>query len=157
MNDLSDNLKSDVDAKHAFIKTLLDRGFDAARVTSSPADITAHRGTDVYYFEVKYTAQKEQYFGAATLTEWGAALAYEDRYTFVVAARRDGGWAFHEYTPQEFMAFSSIPPFKVFFNIPVGNEKATQARRGVKRVQLTRERIAQMVELFTRFREKTGP
>lgn len=148
------NAKSDVGAKEAFIEELLHRGFEEARVTKSPADITARRGTEVYYFEIKYTAQDGQYFGAATLTEWEAALTHEERYRFVVATKRDGFWMFHEYTPSEFMEFSYIPPFKIFFNVAVGKEKATQARRGNKRIQLTRERVEQMVELFRRFRSK---
>src|SRR5262249_14151521 len=110
------NLKSDVDAKRAFIATLLQRGYDSARVTSKPADITAQKGAEESYFEIKYTSQDREYFGAATLTEWEAALHHEERYWFVVAVNRDDEWVFHEYTPSEFMAFSSIPPFKVFFH-----------------------------------------
>ena len=154
MNPVNVNLKSDVRAKHAFIERLVQRGFDEVRVTGSPADVTARRGADIFYFEIKYTAQHEQYFGAATLTEWEAAFAHGERYKFVVAAERDAIWTFHEYTPEEFMAFSSVPPFKIFFNIPVGTEKATQSPRRTKRVQLTRERLTQMVDLFRTFRAK---
>jgi len=146
------NARSDVGAKEAFIEELLRRGFEEARVTGSPADITALKGTDTYYFEVKYTAQESRYFGAATLTEWEAALAHEDRYRFVVATKRDFGWLFHEYTPAEFMEFSYIPPFKIFFHVGVGVEKAMQPRRGEKRVQLSRDRIELMLELFRKFR-----
>jgi Holliday junction resolvase len=154
MSEIVLNVKSDAEAKQAFIKELLRRGFDEAKITSSPADITARRGSEVFYFEIKYTTKDSLYFGAATLTEWEAALRNEDRYRFVVALKRDGFWTFHEYTPEEFMAFSSVPPFKVYFNIAVGQGKATRASRKVKRVQLTRERIMEMVELFTRFRSK---
>jgi hypothetical protein len=148
------NLKSDVDAKHAFIEELIRRGYDTARVTGIPADITACRGDDVYYFEIKYTAQDSQYFGAATLTEWEAALNHEDRYRFVIATKRNGLWLFHEYTPSEFMEFSHIPPFKVFFHIAVGEDKDTSARRGTKRIQLTRERVIEMVGLYRGFKSK---
>jgi hypothetical protein len=154
MSEIVINARSDVDAKEAFIGELLRRGFHEARVTRSPADITARREADVYYFEIKFTKQHNHYFGAATLTEWEAALTHEERYRFVVATKRDGLWKFHEYTPAEFMEFSYIPPFKIFFNVTVGREKATQARRGNKRVQLTRERVTQMVELFKSFRSK---
>ena len=146
------NARSDVGAKEAFIDVLLRRGFDEAKVTGRPADITARRGTEVYYFEIKYTAQNRKYFGAATLTEWEAALAHEDRYRFVVAMKRDGFWTFHEYTPAEFMEFSYVPPFKIYFNVAVGQEKAVQARRQTKSITLTRERVMKMVELFRRFR-----
>jgi hypothetical protein len=154
MSEIAVNTKSDAGAKEAFIEELLRRGFDDARVTGAPADITARRGSEIYYFEIKYTAQDSQYFGAATLTEWEAALTHEEHYQFVVATKRDGIWTFHEYTPAEFMEFSYIPPFKVFFNVAVGLQKATQARRGNKRVQLSRARVVQMVELFKQFRSK---
>ncbi len=149
--DLPVNAKSDVDAKAAFAEELRRRGFDEVRVTGSPADITAWRNGLVHYFEIKYTTQASQYFGAATLTEWEAALMHEDRFWFVVAAKRGGFWTFHEYSPSEFMEFSYIPPFKVFFNVAVGESKAEAARRGIKRVQLSRERVAQMVELYKWF------
>jgi hypothetical protein len=152
MSEIAINAKSDLGAKQAFIVELLRRGFDEAQVTAKPADITARRGTESYYFEIKYTKQDKHYFGAATLTEWQAAITYEGHYLFVVATKRDDSWTFHEYTPAEFMEFSYIPPFKIFFNVGVGQEKATRARRGTKRVQLTRERVVQMVELFKRFR-----
>lgn len=154
MDAAATNLKSDASAKAAFVQALLLRGFDEAHVTGSPADITARRGTDVYYFEIKFTSQEDQYFGAATLTEWEAALAHEERCRFVVAMLRDGLWKFHEYTPAEFMEFSSIPPFKVFFHIAVGGQKATRARRGNRRIQLTRNRVEQMAELFARLRSE---
>ncbi|MBM3359757.1 MAG: DUF3883 domain-containing protein [Betaproteobacteria bacterium] len=154
MSEIVVNAKSDVAAKEAFVAELRYRGFEEVRVTGSPADVTARRGTEVYYFEIKYTAQVSQYFGAATLTEWEAALAHEERYWFVVATNRDGAWAFHEYTPAEFMEFSYIPPFKVFFNVAVGQGKSTLAKRGNKRIQLTRERVVQMVELFKAFRSQ---
>jgi hypothetical protein len=151
---MSINAKSDVNAKQAFIEELLRRGFDEARVTRSPADITARRGDETFYFEIKFTAQNNQYFGAATLTEWEAALRHEERFWFVVAARRDDEWIFHEYTPAEFMQFSYIPPFKIFFNVVVGMEKAVGAKQGGRRVQLTRKRIGEMVGLYEQFRVK---
>jgi len=156
MSERALNSKSDVKAKEAFRKKLLERGFDSAEVTGSPADITACKGDQTYYFEIKYTAAAAKYFGAATLTEWEAAMKYESRYSFVVAMNRNGEWGFHEYTPAEFMAFSSIPPFKIYFNVPVDAGKSTEASPGKTRVQLTRERIVKMTELFQQFRSKSS-
>jgi len=51
------------------------------------------------------------------------SIRAEERFTFVVAFLRDDGWAFHEYTPDEFMQMSYIPPFKIFFNVPVGGDR----------------------------------
>ena len=73
------NLKSDVEAKQAFVQELIARGFESVKVTKLPADITATRNGQTYYYEIKYTTRTKLYFGAATLTEWEAALQYEDR------------------------------------------------------------------------------
>jgi len=149
---VAENLKSDVAAKEAFPHEPLRRGFDAARITGSPADITATKGGETFYFEVKFTRQGASYFGAATLTEWDAALKSEERFTFVVAFLRDDGWAFHEYTPDEFMQMSYIPPFKIFFNVPVGGDRVVMSRNGSGAVALSRRRLTMMSELFARFR-----
>lgn len=121
-------------------------------MTSSPADITAYRDGDTHYFEVKFTRREESYFGAATLTEWEAAIRHPDNYWFVVAFKRAGEWRFHRYTPAEFMAFSSIPPFKVFFHIPIGESKSEPSRPGTRGVRLTRDRLADMAALYQRWR-----
>lgn len=146
------NLKSDVNAKVAFIEELHSRGFDSAKITRSPADITATKNGRTFYFEIKYTTQSKAYFGAATLTEWEAALHNEDCYYFVVASKRDGVWYFHEYTPTEFIEFSTIPPFKAYFNVDVNLERDVRPRGNTKSVRLTRERIEKMCNLFNSFR-----
>lgn len=151
------NAKSDVAAKKAFVEVLMKRDFESAIVTKSPADVTATRHGKTYYFEVKYTSKAKAYFGAATLTEWEAALAHEDRFRFVVAAKRHGEWLFHEYTPEEFMEFSTIPPFKTYFNVDVDLERDTRVRRQTKSVRLTRDLIRQMCTLFKSFRSETAP
>lgn len=151
------NLKSDVPAKEAFCMVLRQRGFERVKVTASPADITAFSEGRQHYYEIKYTKTKDNYFGGATLTEWEAAMENIDRYCFVIARDKDGIWEFTEYTPEEFMKFSTIPPFKIFFNIPVGNGRAkSPSLRNKKRkrlaVVLTKERITQMIELFDKFK-----
>ena len=66
--------KSDVKAKEAYINFLLSHGFDEANVTARPADITARKNGETYYFEIKKTSKEKLYFGAATLTEWSEAV-----------------------------------------------------------------------------------
>jgi hypothetical protein len=151
---MADKPRDDTKAKLAFAQELRQRGFQDVRITARPADITAHLNGKVFYFEIKYTSRLEC-FGAATLTEWEAAMTYEDRYIFVIATNRQGIWLFHEYTPAEFMQFSEIPPFKIFFHITVGEQKATKASTRRKRVQLTRERLAEMIELYRRMQGDT--
>jgi hypothetical protein len=146
------NRRSDVPAKQAFIEALAERGF-RAKVTSAPADITAEYAGERYYFEIKFTNQASRYFGAATLTEWEAALGHANHFFFVTAQQHPSGWVFHEYTPDEFMAFSTIPPFKVFFQIPVGASRAVLPPPARSRtVRLTRNRVERMVELYSRWR-----
>lgn len=153
MSDKKINLKSDVPAKLAFIQNLLlVQGFDEARITGKPADITARKGDQIFYFEIKFTAQSKSYFGAATLTEWDAALAREEHYRFVIAIKKNDDWTFREYTPQEFMQFSYIPPFKVFFSVPVGDHRIPILKVPSKRVQMTRDRMSVMVAIYKKFR-----
>ena len=127
------NAKSDVKAKKAYIEQLAEKGFKNARIAASPADIVAEKDGKEWYFEIKMTktaSKGKAYFGAATITEWKQALATPDRYFFVVAYTDDKDFTFVKYTPSEFMAFSTIPPFKVFFNIPAsGREKSTPRNR----------------------------
>jgi hypothetical protein len=149
---MAENLKSDVKAKEAFRDELLRRGFDTAVITGAPADITATKGNETYYFEIKFTNASNKYFGAATLTEWEAALHFEQRYCFVVAFLRDEDWVFHEYTPAEFMQMSYVPPFKIYFNVGVAADKVVRSREGSSAVSLSKERLSAMSELFRRFR-----
>ena len=53
--------KSDIKAKEAYIKFLLSQGFDEAHVTARPADITAHKNGETYYFEIKKTSKENRY------------------------------------------------------------------------------------------------
>lgn len=145
--------KSDVPAKLAFVADLKSRGIDA-RVTGSPADVTAEIDGRVHYFEVKYTRAENTYFGAATLTEWQAALDHEERFRFVVAFMRDGKWVFHEYTPRDFMRFSSIPPFKIFFRVGVEGDPVVAVDTETRSVRLTHERIREMATLFGSWRAR---
>jgi hypothetical protein len=149
---MAENLKSDVKAKEAFRDELRRRGFETAKITAAPADITATKGGETYYFEVKFTKANGKYFGAATLTEWEAALQYEERFRFVVAFLRDEEWVFHEYAPAEFMQMSYIPPFKIYFNVGVAADKVVRSREGSSAVSLTKKRLSAMSELFQRFR-----
>lgn len=146
------NRRNDVDAKHAFIEALEGRGF-SAKVTGSPADIPATKSGETYYFEIKFTNQASKYFGAATLTGWEAAFREPTHYSFVTAPRSDDGWVFHEYTPDEFTALSTIPPFKIFFQILVGSERAAALQsKATRSIPVTRDRLVDMVRLFAKRR-----
>ena len=145
------NKKSDVLAKQAFIHELETRGFQA-RVTGAPADITATRDGETWYYEIKMTHRTDRYFGAATMTEWKQALKDSAHYRFVVvmADETDTVFEFNEYTVEEFMTYSTIPPFKVYFNVPVDGSDAPQNKRKgeTRAVLLTKEGFYKLMECY---------
>lgn len=151
---MNSNNKSDVKAKAEYVKCLKDNGYSNPTIIASPADITAEKNGYTWYFEIKKTSQKKKYFGAATLTEWIQALKDPDHFRFVVAREStEGTFAFSEYTPSEFMEVSSIPPFKVFFNIDL--RKTTQtAPRGSRSIKATEERLHYLSKVFSDLKDK---
>lgn len=145
--------KSDKNAKEAFAAELLRRGFSDVKVTKAPADIIAYKASEKFYFEIKKTSAENEYFGAATLTEWRAAYANPNNYFFVIAQETTSGFNFIEYTPNEFEKFSSIPPFKIFFNIPLnGSSKVKTKRKNKSAIQFTKERLMKLDEIFSTFK-----
>jgi len=97
------------------------------------------------------TRQKETYFVAATLTEWIEAMNQPDRYMFVIAQTDDGeSFVFTEYTPHEFMEFSTVPPFKIFFNVNL-NGKTKQPKRRTA-IRLTTEILKILAEVHDKIK-----
>lgn len=148
--------KSDVTAKQEFINKLLREGYDSAEVKARPADIVAQKDGETWYFEIKLTDHSDKCFGAATLTEWEQAMKTPEHYRFVIAIRHeDGTFEFRQYTPEEFMRFSTIPPFKVYFNISLDGK---QKRRGQKNsspaIRLREKSLQQMIQLYKDLRNE---
>ena len=144
------NKKSDVAAKQAYVNKLNSEGF-RARITGSPADITAEKDGFTWYFEIKMTHHADRYFGAATQTEWRQAFKDSDHFRFVViiADEADENFQFIEYTPAEFMEFSTIPPFKVYFNIDFTG-KPKKANRERKSIPLSPDNFRNLDECFSK-------
>ena len=147
------NGKSDVRAKEVFIEQLKTRGFINAKIVASPADIVAEKNGKKWFFEIKMTktaSKNKAYFGAATLTEWKQALTTPDRYFFVVAYTDDAeeNFNFVEYSPYEFMRFSTIPPFKVFFNIPAANKKKTTTANRRTALPATEKNLKLLTKIY---------
>ena len=148
------NKKSDVKAKAEYVEYLKANGYCNPKVIASPADITAEKNGDTWYFEIKKTSRKKKYFGAATLTEWIQALKDPDHFRFVVARETtEGTFAFSEYTPSEFMEVSSIPPFKVFFNIDFRKMTQTSPRKS-RAIRVTEERLHYLSKVFSDLKNK---
>jgi len=146
--------KSDVEVKEAFCKKLKRNGYEDIKVSASPADITAKMKNRTCYFEIKFTNVKKMYFGAATLTEWKAAIDDDNEYSFVIAKKIQNRWKFTEYSPDELMEFSTIPPFKTFFNIPVDNGKARpiKKKKKTKAIKLTKPLLVKMIKFHSDLR-----
>ena len=147
------NPKSDVAAKKAFKKRLEELDYENVQIKGSPADIIAEKNGETYYFEIKMTKQSEVYFGAATLTEWMAAFLYPNNFKFVIAKTDvlENDFEFIEYTPEEFMEHSTIPPFKIYFTVNLDGE--TKARKRRSAIPLTKETLELLTLLHKQMRE----
>ncbi len=123
---MAQNAKSDKNVKEAFKSFLVRRGYkiekwdpDENNKEQCPADVFASKNGELYLFEIKKTSKTNNYFGAATYTEWAAALgSFKGRYFFILAFENEGTFQFYKITPEAFMKYSTIPPFKIYFNIP---------------------------------------
>ena len=146
--------RTDVPAKRAFLERLKAAGFEA-EITSAPSDIIAQKDGETWYFEIKMTEKNDSCFGAATLTEWEQAMKTPERYRFVVAIKgEDESFLFKEYTPEEFLEFSTIPPFKVYFNINLQGETVRKQRKRGGAVKFTKDRFQKMLELYKQMKEQ---
>ena len=144
------NKKSDVIAKQKYVEELNKQGFSNARIIKAPADICAEKDGNTFYFEIKMTRQANKYFGAATLTEWEQAIKDPSHFRFVVAIQSndDTILKFIEYTPEEFLRFSSIPPFKIFFNLDLNHTPTAKPSNKV-----TKEKIKRMINFYKTLNE----
>lgn len=144
---------SDVKAKQAFCNELVNnRGFESATIVASPADIRAVKDGQEWFFEIKMTHRTDICFGAATQTEWAQAFADPDHFRFVVvqADETDTNFQFLEFTPAEMMVGSTIPPFKVYFNIDLVERKVKKSKRIAPSTKtLTKERFTKLHEAFS--------
>jgi hypothetical protein len=144
------NKKSDVKAKKAFCDELLKRGYDTAEVVSSPADIRATKDEVEWFFEIKMTRRDDDYFGAATETEWAKAFEDPEHYRFVVAQtdENDSFFKFIEFSPEEFMRGCTIPPFKIYFDVNMVTGRMQDRSKSMRATALTKERFEHLHEAY---------
>lgn len=119
------NDRSDIRAKQAYVEYLMEHGYVDVQIVNSPVDIIAYKNGHKYFFEIKATKRKNSYFGAATFTEWECALTNKDFFKFVIVKETGADCIFYEFTPEEFMKYSTIPPIKVYFNIDLNKKNKT--------------------------------
>jgi hypothetical protein len=145
------NEKSDVKAKQAYKSELKKRGYTNINIVAAPADISAVKNNETYYFEIKMTKQKDRYFGAATLTEWEAAIKNPQHYKFVIAQTNDNlTFNFIEYTPEEFMEFSTIPPFKIYFDVNLKDRMKKRERRTA--ISFNKKVLGMLISLYQKLK-----
>lgn len=147
------NKKSDVKAKAAYKKLLEANGYNEVEIVASPSDIIAKKNGQQFYFEVKMTKQNETYFGAATLTEWIQAFKTPDHFKFIIAKTDEDEeeFDFTEFSPADFMNHSTIPPFKIYFNINLNGKTPKRSRR--KAIPLSNDSLKLLSELFDKLRQ----
>lgn len=103
---------------------------------------------------MKFTkGERTTCFGAATLTEWAAAAEDPEHFRFVVAYQRKDEWRFDLYTPEEFMACSYIPPFKVYFKVPLDDRARRERAELARIVHLTKARLHLLRQQFDELRK----
>lgn len=145
--------RTDVLAKQAFLEKLRSEGF-TAEIKAQPSDIIAEKDGEMWYFEIKMTEKTDSCFGAATLTEWEQAFKTPDRYRFVIAIKGENDtFTFREFTPAEFMQYSTIPPFKVYFNLNLLGDTRRKRRKNNGAVIFSEERFKEMLALYKKFKK----
>lgn len=142
--------------KEWYRKHLFENGYDSAEIVKSPADIKATKDGETWWFEIKYTTAKDSYYGGSTETEWEQAFNDPDHFRFVIAQtnKSQTKFGFTEYTPDEFIQFCTIPPFKVFFNINleenIVNKKHFNSEK--KSIAFSQESFRKIHDVFTKLR-----
>lgn len=149
-----ENDRSDKKAKKAYVEYLERNGYKA-KVINDPVDIEAEKDGQKWYFEIKKTKHTDKYFGGATMNEWHQALEDPEHFRFVIAIEQEGDrWNFIEYTPSQFQVFSTIPPFKVYFNINFERNLKKQSDRKTKAKKMNEDNFKKMEEVFNKLQEK---
>ena len=143
--------KSDIKAKTAYKAYLEQLGtYEVVAIAKAPADIVAISKDKKHYFEIKATKRTpgggKPYFGAATITEWQAALNHPDSFWFVIAIETDGDFEFRKYTPEQFMSISTIPPFKIFFSYDL--KEGNMEMKKTKSVRATLEKLNMLADIY---------
>lgn len=158
--------------KQKFKKILEENGFKA-EISKEPADISATKDGEQWWFEIKYTLKNDNYYGGSTETEWQHAFKHPDHYRFVVIQTDDSGNKFEweAYSPHEFLKICRIPPFHITFNIslPITRGKSrtvaeklqispklvyTEPKRKIKSIPLTEEIFDKIHDVYTSNREQ---
>jgi|TARA_B100001964_G_C14176662_1_gene574127 hypothetical protein len=153
VNNQENNSRSDINAKEAYAKILAEEGFKDIKIISTPTDISASKNGTKYFFELKFTNQIDKYFGAATLTEWECAINNLGNFFFVICRFEDNKWLFDKFSPKEFIEYSTIPPFKIFFDIDLKNFDKKKSKE-TKSVKANFDNLKELVKVYDKLKLK---
>ena len=146
-------------AKAKFKEYLREEGYTEIKQINHPTDFEAYKNGIHYYFELKMTSKRDGvYFGAASITEWNAGLGDNNsELRFVIAQSKDETndenttFDFEPITIKTLIPYSTIPPFKINFNLPLDKNKReetmTSTRRQNKAVQLSKDLVNPLYKL----------
>lgn len=109
---------------------LLSQGYVVTE-EKDPIDLFARRDGEDLRIKIKVTNCKDNYFGAVTFLTWEEAFNNTDTFKFVMIwlNEDDEVISYQEYSPEELLPYSSIPPFKVNFSIPYDTKRINRRRK----------------------------
>lgn len=122
--------QSDTKQKLAFAEFLKHvKGVDVGSINtkSQCVDVEARINGIDKYFELKTSnkpekdLKKQEYFGAATITEWEKAVENPQDFYFVyVIGNEKQGFKYMMVKAEDVFSYSTVPPFKINININIG-------------------------------------
>ena len=148
-------MATDTEGVRAAKVWLQNEGYTNVEQINHPVDLCANKGGRKFWIEVKYTGKEESYFGAATTTEWECALDNPNTFFFLIA-KKPGGveensfWDFELITPEEFIKYSTIVPFKIYFTLPLSRPRSPPNRRSA--IQATEQNLRASINFLKTLR-----
>ena len=148
-------MATDTEAIEPTKNWLTEQGFCNVQKINSPVDFKASRDGQEFFIELKFTSSEKTYFGAATLVEWVCALENPGNFYFLFAHKQisvtgDDIWDFELMLAEELMKYSTIPPFKIFFSIPLPLKSSRSPPQRKSAKQATQENIRYLSEVFSK-------
>jgi len=126
----TENPQSDTKQKLAlaeFLKHVNGVDVESINIKSQCVDVEAKINGRNKYFELKTSSKPEkdlkeqEYFGAATITEWEKAIEKPQDFYFVyVIETGEEGYKYMIVKAEDVFSYSTVPPFKINININIG-------------------------------------
>lgn len=141
--------------------------YSSVEISHHPTDIIGvSKNGESTHVEVKMTG-KDDYFGAATMTEWGVVSRKDSILKFVIARKDDTnkyGYRFYMIDAETFYEISTVPPFKINFNIKesdYSDDKSTlffnqKRKRRKGTIELNKSIVCLMGDIYELLKEQSS-